>query len=507
VLQQLSLRTRLILGVIVLAAVGLVAADVATYSSLRSFLIDQTDSSLDAAHHAVDAFVHGQSPQLGFGNSVSGDYVGLRTTGGQTRLGYAPRFYNDKTPPAPALPKKISLPPPGSGPTDESVSYFTTGAAHGGGHYRVRAWTNGDSTYTLLLAQPLTSVDATLHRLLWIELLVTALVLVALAALGLWVVRLGLRPLAAIAATAAKIGAGDLTQRIEREDDRTEIGRLGRALNAMLAQIEAGYRAREESEGKLRRFVADASHELRTPLAAVRAYAELFGRGAAERPADLERSMAGIGRESERMSLLVEDLLLLARLDEGRPLAQERVRLDEVVSEAIDAARAVDPQRPIDSEVAETVVVGDHDRLRQVVDNLLANIRAHTPPASPAHIRVVPNGEYAVVEIADEGPGLDDEQLEHIFERFYRTDSSRARASGGVGLGLSIVDAVMRAHGGRASATSQPGKGTTVRLELPLVTGNPQSTPTPSPGGSASLETWQPDRTSSSSTTTTPSAS
>jgi two-component system OmpR family sensor kinase len=274
--------------------------------------------------------------------------------------------------------------------------------------------------------------------------------------------------LAAIAETAAKIGAGDLTQRIEREDDRTEIGRLGRALNAMLAQIEAGYRAREASERKLRRFVADASHELRTPLAAVRAYAELFGRGAAERPADLERSMAGINRESERMSLLVEDLLLLARLDEGRPLEQERVRLDQVAREAIDAARAVEPGRTIEAELEEAVVIGDHDRLRQVVDNLLANVRAHTPAGTPARVRVAPNGAAALVEVADEGPGLDEEQLEHVFERFFRTDASRARASGGVGLGLSIVDAVVRAHGGEATASSRPGEGTTIRLQLPL---------------------------------------
>ena len=469
VFRQLSLRTRLIVGVIVLAAVGLVAADVATYSSLRSFLIDQTDSSLEAAHHAVDAIVqHDSPPGFGIGNAVRGDYVAVRTSKGRTVLAYASRFYGEKKPPPPTIPKSISLPSGTSGPDNELVSYFTTDAVRGGGHYRVRAWTNGDSPYTLLLAQPLSPVDATLHRLLWIELLVTALVLVALAALGLWVVRLGLRPLAAIAETAAKIGAGDLTQRIEREDDRTEIGRLGRALNAMLAQIEAGYRAREASERKLRRFVADASHELRTPLAAVRAYAELFGRGAAERPADLERSMAGINRESERMSLLVEDLLLLARLDEGRPLAQERVRLDEVAREAIDAGRAVDPDRPIESELAEAVVIGDHDRLRQVVDNLLANVRAHTPAGTPARVRVAPNGAAALVEVADEGPGLDEEQLEHVFERFFRTDASRARASGGVGLGLSIVDAVVRAHGGEATASSRPGEGTTIRLQLPL---------------------------------------
>ena len=476
--RQLSLRTRLILGVIVLAAVGLVAADVATYSSLRSFLIDQTDSSLDDAHHAVDALAHGDNPPgYDIGNAVRGNYVGIRTAGGQTRFGYASRFFGDAKPPLPALPKSISLPSGDTGPNGERVAYFTTGAVRGGGHYRIRAWTNGGSQDLLLLAQPLKSVDSTLHRLLLVEVLVTAAVLVALAALGLWVVRLGLRPLAAIGATAAKIAAGDLSQRIEREDDRTEVGRLGRALNAMLGQIEAGYRAREASERKLRRFVADASHELRTPLAAVRAYAELFGRGAAERPADLERSMAGISRESERMSLLVEDLLLLARLDEGRPLAQERVRLDEVVREAIDAARAVDPQRTIDAELDEAQVVGDHDRLRQVVDNLLANVRAHTPLGTPARVRVSRNGDSAIVEVSDEGPGLDDEQLDHVFERFYRTDSSRSRASGGVGLGLSIVDAVVRAHGGRATAASRPGHGTTIRLELPLASQGVHSDP------------------------------
>jgi two-component system OmpR family sensor kinase len=467
--RQLSLRTRLILGVIVVGAVGLVAADVATYSSLRSFLVDQTDRSLDAAHHAVDELVQQDNPpSFGIGNAVRGDYVAVRTPDGRTVFGYATRFYGEKKPPQPKLPTSISLPSTASGPNDERVAYFTADAAEGGGHYRVRAWTNGDSQFTLLLAQPLSSVDATLHRLLWIELLVTALVLVALAALGLWVVRLGLRPLTAIAETAAKIGAGDLTQRIEREDDRTEIGRLGRALNAMLAQIEAGYRAREASERKLRRFVADASHELRTPLAAVRAYAELFGRGAAERPADLERSMAGISRESERMSLLVEDLLLLARLDEGRPLEQERVRLDVVAREAIDAAHAVEPDRPLEAELAQAVVIGDHDRLRQVIDNLLANVRAHTPAGTPARVRVAPNGATALVEVADDGPGLDEEQLEHVFERFFRTDASRSRSSGGVGLGLSIVDAVVRAHGGEATASSGVGEGTTIRLQLPL---------------------------------------
>ena len=226
----------------------------------------------------------------------------------------------------------------------------------GKSRYRVRASVEPRSRRPLIVAASLEDVDATLRRLLLIEVLVTGAVLAALAALGLWVVRIGLRPLAAIGSTAEAIAAGDLTQRVERAEDRTEVGRLGLALNAMLGQIESGFKAKEASEQKLRRFVADASHELRTPLAAVRAYAELFSRGAAENPDDLERSMTGIRRESERMSLLVEDLLLLARLDEGRPLERTPTSLDEIVTEAVDAARAVDPDRPITTEIEPAVI-------------------------------------------------------------------------------------------------------------------------------------------------------
>ena len=230
-----------------------------------------------------------------------------------------------KQAPPPRLPKTITLT---SRRGADRVSYFTVNATSGDSRYRVRASIDpGSNGYTLIVATSLSSVDSTLHRLVFVELLVTLAVLGGVAMLGLWVIRIGLRPLTEIGATAATIAAGDLSHRVARDDDRTEVGRLGRALNAMLAQIESAFNAQEASERKLRRFVADASHELRTPLAAVRAYAELFSRGAAQRPADLERSMAGITRESERMSLLVEDLLLLARLDEGRPLAREPVEL------------------------------------------------------------------------------------------------------------------------------------------------------------------------------------
>jgi two-component system OmpR family sensor kinase len=471
VLRRLSLRSRLVLGVICLALVGLVAADVATYSSLHSFLVGRTDRSLDDAHHSIDAEWHNPHDPGG-PVDAAGYYVQVRRQDGTVVSSALESTFgsddSDESPPR--LPETVSLHEDDDEPgrEGERVDYFTVPAEHGGERYRVRAWSNAGSPYVFLVAAPLKDVDSTLHRLLWIELLVTALVLVGIAALGLWVVRLGLRPLAAIGDTAAKIAAGDLGRRVERTDERTEVGRLGLALNAMLAQIESGFRAKEASERKLRRFVADASHELRTPLAAVRAYAELFARGASERPDDLRRSMAGIERESQRMSLLVDDLLLLARLDEGRPLEREPVRLDAIVREAVDAAHAVDPHRPLDVVVDEAVVIGDRERLRQVVDNLLANARAHTPPETLVHVSVERDGDRAALVVRDEGRGLDPDHAAHVFERFYRSDESRSRASGGVGLGLAIVAAVADAHGGTATAESVPGEGATFRVELPL---------------------------------------
>ncbi len=453
-MHRLSLRARLLLGVVLLAALGLVAADIATYSSLHSFLLQRVDSTLEADHVGAEHqnFEHG-------GPAQPNDFVELRTPSGTVVYSSGvPHFPGTKAPPQPNLPRTIT----GLhrvGP--DLVRYFNVPAVSGGGRYRVRASLDSGSPDLLIIATSLGDVDSTLHRLLLIELLATAAVLAALAAVGLWVVRLGLRPLRAIELTAAAITAGDLSRRVEHPDPQTEVGRVGSALNAMLDRIEA-------SDRRLRRFVADASHELRTPLAAVRAYAELFGRGAAAHPEDLERSMAGITREAERMSLLVDDLLLLARLDEGRPLERNPVDLAQLVGEAVEAARVVEPDRPIDVSIEPATVAGDHARLRQVLDNLLANARSHTPPGTAVSVDLHRVDGRARLSIADHGPGLTEEQAARVFERFYRADTSRARGSGGVGLGLSIVAAVTEAHGGTAEAQPTPGGGVTFVITLPL---------------------------------------
>jgi two-component system, OmpR family, sensor kinase len=483
VVRGLSLRARLVLGVFVLSAIGLVAADVATYTSLRSFLLDRVDKALEAGHVQVEQTAFGQ-PNGGHGGNSgppardSGgpppqgiDWYQLRTLSG-TILGG--RFLVQGASP-PKLPSAITL-PAHAGPNGERVSYFTVSAANGSTSYRVRASIEPQQPNRVLLtATSLTDVFDTLHRLLLIELLVTAAVLAAITGLGLWVVRLGLRPLREIESTAATIAAGDLSRRVERAEPRTEVGRLGLSLNAMLAQIESAFKARQaseqglrRSEQKLRRFVADASHELRTPLAAVRAYAELFGRGAASRPEDLERSMSGISREAERMSLLVEDLLLLARLDEGRPLERRPLDLAAVVEEAVDAARILDPSRPVTVAVEPATVVGDRDRLRQLIDNLFANVRSHTPPDTPVAIGMHRIGDRVELTVSDSGPGMSEDDAAQVFERFYRVDTSRTRASGGVGLGLSIVAAVAAAHDGTAAARPTPGGGATFVIDLPL---------------------------------------
>jgi two-component system OmpR family sensor kinase len=235
------------------------------------------------------------------------------------------------------------------------------------------------------------------------------------------------------------------------------VGRLAGALYVMLGRIQSAFSARDATEARLRQFAADASHELRTPLAAVSAYAELFERGAESRPEDLARVMKGIRQETTRMGSLVEDLLLLARMDEHQPMELGPLDLVAVAGEAVESARAVGPEWPVSLEAEHPVeIVGDRRRLRQVIDNLLGNVRSHTPAGTSTTVRVWDAGDAAICEVSDDGPGISAEEASRLFERFYRADPSRSRASGGSGLGLSIVAAIVGAHGGSVGAA--PGK-------------------------------------------------
>jgi two-component system OmpR family sensor kinase len=305
-----------------------------------------------------------------------------------------------------------------------------------------------------------------------------------LAGLGVaaWlIIKHDLRPLEAMADTADVIAAGDLSQRVEPAEPRTEVGRLGLSLNAMLAQIEVAFAERAATEEKLRRFLADASHELRTPLTSIRGYAEVFERGAKDDPEDLATAMRRIEEESKRMGVMVDELLLLARLGEGREPEREPVDLARVVSDAVGDARAADAARDISLDApAELVVTGDEHQLRQVVANLLGNARKHTPAGCPVQVRLRAEGAddgradatgkagAAVLEVADEGPGLTPEIAAKVFEPFYRADKSRTRQSGGAGLGLAIVAAIVEAHGGSVALRTQAGQGATFSVRLPL---------------------------------------
>ena len=320
-----------------------------------------------------------------------------------------------------------------------------------------------------MLAIPLTDVQSTLSALLQTEALISLAVVAATVVLALVIIEIGLRPLRRMGAVAKDIAAGDLTRRVEPATPRTEIGRLGLALNAMLSQIEAAFAQRTASERRLRRFIADASHELRTPLTSVRGYSEMLRRGAAASPVDADLARRRIEEESVRMSALVDDMLLIARLDQGRPLETEPVDLQVIARDAAADARVVAPQREITLEAPDKVVVsGDDTRLRQVVGNLVRNALVHTPGTTPIEISVTTLNGTARLSIADHGSGLRTEDRERIFEPFYRADPSRSRDSGGAGLGLSIVNAVVTAHGGRVDVKETSGGGATFEVELPL---------------------------------------
>ncbi len=514
----MSIRARLLLATAVVVVVALVGANVATYTALRSYLYGQIDTSLEVSHRPIEAALSqslngpsqpgpthptGQTPGSDEGQEGPGPMAGppecpekfhgrevdatglspgtvieVRNAAGSTVWRCSLAVLGSRDDGRPVLPTHITGFVADAADDREPTVYFTAASSTGGSGYRVRAsilGTGPEAGGQLIVAVPLTSTSDVLGDLLLIEIFATVGAILIAVALGWWLVRASLHPLREIGRTADMIAAGQLSERVPGDEARTEVGHVARAFNVMLERIERAFAARDKTEADLRtseehmrRFVADASHELRTPLTAVRAYAELFDRGAAERPEDLRRAMRGIQDESARMSHLVEDLLLLARLDEGRPLRLEHVDLVALTAEAVSTARTVGPEWPLILSATEPVeVLGDELRLRQVLDNLLANVRVHTPPGTTAVVRVEKSDTEAVVSVTDDGPGLTEDDRRRIFERFFRTDTSRSRDHGGAGLGLSIVDAIVRAHGGSVTVLAPSAGGAEFTVRLP----------------------------------------
>jgi two-component system OmpR family sensor kinase len=315
---------------------------------------------------------------------------------------------------------------------------------------------------------PLREVDATLSRLLTVEGLVIVGVLLALGLAAWVVVRIGLLPLDRMGHTAGAIAGGDLSHRVETTDPRTEVGRLGLALNAMLDRLEKAFSERQASEDRLRQFLADASHELRTPLASIRGYSELYRMGATSDAADVERSMRRIEDEAARMGVLVEDLLTLARLDEVADEPHVEVDVAALARDAVDDARATAPQRAIELHSRGPVVAsGQPDQLRQVLANLLRNALVHTPEGSGIDVSVARDNGEVRAEVRDHGPGLPDTDPERLFGRFWRAEGGRERGRDGAGLGLAIVAGIVDAHGGRVEARNADGGGASFVVTLP----------------------------------------
>ncbi|HKG25227.1 MAG TPA: ATP-binding protein [Thermomicrobiales bacterium] len=362
------------------------------------------------------------------------------------------------------------VPPIPSDEIDQLVNKITTTPAVDGSlDYRMLVRRQSDGDYEITAAS-LESVDAAVARLIRILLLVGAIALAA-ATLGCWwLIRRGMRPVDRMVDTASAIAAGDLSRRVPNFDPRTELGRLGGALNEMLGQIEDSIRVRAASEERLRRFIADAAHELRTPLTSLRGYAELYRQGALPDEAGVANAMGRIEAEGGRMARLVDDMLLLARLDQQRGLETKPVDVVAVVREAVDDFRVVAPDRPLTTDLVESAVVrGDRLRLRQVIDNFLTNTRIHTPAGTPIHVGVARRGSQVEISIADQGPGIPAEDQARVFERFWRADPARVRSRGGTGLGLAIVASLVQAHGGSVGVASEPGRGATFTVRLPLI--------------------------------------
>lgn|SRR5450631_1236206 len=463
-LQALPLRVRLIALVVLLLLVALTLTSVATSVVMRAQLMDSTDRDLRAA--AVPTASQVLTQLLGHhdGGIPTNYAVRFMPTDGSAAFAVNPTGEGLH----PSIPN-LAL----NDPRVLNGTLFTVGSTDGEMRWRVvpGALRNGSATFAV--AVPLRGVDTTVANMLFFAVLVGLVLIVSCALLGWYGVRRAFRPLTQIEDTAAAIAAGDLGRRIPEPTTRDEVASLSRSLNAMLAQIEQSFAVREASEARMRQFVADASHELRTPLAAVRGYAELFRQGAVSGPEDVSATMRRIEDESIRMGGLVDDLLLLTRLDSSRPLRRALVDLTVLAADAVADARALAPTRQVrllalTGDLEPTTIEGDEARLRQVVTNLVGNAVNHTPAGTSIEIAVGVGDGRARLEVRDHGGGVDPVKARRVFERFYRADPSRGRGNGGGnGLGLAIVAAIVGAHDGQVGVGATPGGGATFVVDLP----------------------------------------
>jgi signal transduction histidine kinase len=464
-LADASLRARVMTAAAILVALTSLVTGLLGTALLRSYLYDRADAQLrDFAAVASSILERSHVPVARNGQLPAQFLVESVGAGGKILTKEAP-------------------PQSGAGPRlpaaqlRDDNSPFTAPAAGSPGHsWRVLVVPLSGGRHAVI-AFSLDDLNSTVTRLKIADALAGAVAIAVLAGIGLPLVRASLAPLGRIEATAVAIAGGDLSRRIDHPSRDTEVGRLADALDTMLGRIEVAYRARAEgearalrSEDRMRQFVADASHELRTPLTSVKGLAE-FGlqQGSEASPDELLRLMGLINHEASRMGRLVADLLMLASLDSGRPLDRRHVDLASIAARAVQAARVVHPDRPIALAAGDPVIVyADEERLRQVIDNLIANAGQHTPPRSPVTVSVTSTSGTGEIVVADNGPGMTAEQAAHAFERFYRTDGARVRARGGTGLGLAIAASLAAAHGGDITVDTQPGQGAAFHVRLPL---------------------------------------
>jgi two-component system OmpR family sensor kinase len=496
----MTLQRRLVAVMALLLVAGLLVADVVTYAAVRSYLYGQTDATLGqnealAFDYFTFAAVHHEQPsKASVSRRITTEvYVVLLNRAGQVELARpsGSQFHPD---PAPVLTPSIPVQQVPDIYRHERVGRYAGSfrpdpdavvlAAKGDSDGRYRAVAVTVPQGTLVTALSLNQTNDTLSSLRRVELVASLAVLLALVVLSLAVVRRGLRPLRQMADTAAAIASGDLARRVPEEDNGSEVARLGTALNQMLTQIEGAFAEKSDSEERLRQFVADASHELRTPLTSIRGYAELLNRGGFSDEASRRKALKRIEDEATRMGGLVEDLLLLAELDQGRPLRTEAVDLQRICADAVGDSSAVAQDHRLQlAPGGPVVVLGDGERLVQVAHNLVRNAVAHTPPGTAVHVATGVDGPMGYILVADDGPGIPAEEFPRVFDRFYQGDPSRSVA--GTGLGLAIVRAIAEALGGSAEVLSTPGPGASLLVKIPLAGAGPAPGRAPSAGAGA----------------------